>query len=351
MANLTTRTIPDHVVLEARKEARENPTIITRIWSEKFNVPHDSLEKALRGQTYKHLNPLEPPVSRRNKKEETEKQARVLYQAGMSYNQISEQLKVPKSSISRWCGDLAKVRYPEYMAQRSEAYHQRLASEERQREQRKLAALQTKADAKLRRQEQLQKNREDYRKLVRADPSKVKRGICPLNDEDVLALRRRIRADDYTSVKDLAKEYSTTINTVQAVVRGRSFKHLDTTEPPLTGRFKNPGRLVKTPRPTYDILQTLNGLRRKDPWKWSYKALNTHMFELCGSKMSAENFKQLMLQHDPSLVEVRRFKPTTAFPIYQKECVVCEVKFSTRHEDSEICFRKACREVIEEYSE
>lgn len=104
----STGLVPDDVVIKARRLARENPEMTNREIAEQFDVHLGSLENAIRGKTYKHLNDNEPPVSRPNKKEDKREQVREMYQRGMSYREILKEVKVAKASLSLWLKDIVR---------------------------------------------------------------------------------------------------------------------------------------------------------------------------------------------------------------------------------------------------
>lgn len=110
--NNTTGLISDEVVLQARRLIRENPELHNRKVAEQFDVPMISLEKAVRGATYKHLNNIEPPIIRSIKKEDQRAKAIELYKKGLSYNAIKDELNVAKSSLSLWLRDIPKPEKP-----------------------------------------------------------------------------------------------------------------------------------------------------------------------------------------------------------------------------------------------
>ena len=54
-----------------------------------------------------------------------------------------------------------------------------------------------------------------------------------LTPENAVEIRRRVRNNTYGSLDQLGKEFGVHGQTVMAVIRGRSFKHIDHIEPPI----------------------------------------------------------------------------------------------------------------------
>jgi transposase len=310
------RRLSDSQVIKLRKDAHSGNRDTTRVISETLGVKPKVIERAVRGASYIHLNEEHPPFVRESLKDS----ARQLYLSGLSYNEIQKKLHVNKSAISRWCSDLAGPRYQKYQETRKSLKQSRLKRE---------------SEEKIR-----------YREEARKDPSKKIPGRSVLIDDDIIKLRLLIKADDYSSLKSLAKQYLTTPKTIKLAVTGKTYSHLDSIESPFTGDFKAPKSHPHTPRPSEQFLDTLIEMRKQDSWKWSWVNLSQFLLDETSSKIRGDALKKILVTRDSSLASLVRTKPKRQF--IQRECVVCERMFETRNHTAEICFRKRCRSVVEE---
>lgn len=160
--------LTDDAVLLMRKVCRKDPTKSSRTFSLETGISENTLSKAIRGETYKHLNPIEPPFSKSHfkvsdqdviamrsmaktsthaevhgkfshlgicihttekiirgvvykhlndkappvlkdiRKTELKQKARELCASGIAYNKIASTLGVAKSSVSLWCKDIKR---------------------------------------------------------------------------------------------------------------------------------------------------------------------------------------------------------------------------------------------------
>lgn len=346
-------------VIELRRSIRENNKLTFTHYAKKYGVSQRTISLAARGGRYQHVDAIEPPVSVAlyealiTRKEERVK-ARALVQEGYSYNQIVKELKVAKSSVSLWCRDLRALKVPS------------------------TPPTPPKRD--------LTKTPKDAVIVVKPKKMRTRNGAQILTDEMVLELRKAIREDGHMRLNLYAAKYGVQYFTISAAARGKTFKHLDTLEPPITIRLpfvRKEG--VRRQIVTEDLAKEIIALRRADPKTWSYTTLAKWVSEKTGKHYRGNNVSRIILHRHPELkaLEIHDIKPTPApkppkepkpareprvrasdrpkvkrvrvKPVVEKvvhthECAVCEETFTNHLLISEVCSKRACWFVIQEYN-
>jgi transposase len=309
-------------VLKLRKEARDDPDFNVKKYIEKYNECESVITKALRGDTFKHLNTIEPPVKQVKKKAEEQAEARSLYQQGWSYNQIAAKLQVSKSSLSLWCRDLAAITHP--IPQRRTPEHVKNKARELYKSGMTCQAIADQIGIDNRRvydwcSELIKENKVKAPKKVREPRPRQRNGPQVLTDDEVIELRRIVRETGVKDWRSYAQTYKSSYSCIRMAVLGLSFKHLNEIESPvlpseLTRSRRMRGKSVKGPKIRVSSVDEAKlaeaiALRRADPARWTYGALGTWLREQTGINYRAGPMAAMLLKRDPSLKELEAVSP------------------------------------------
>jgi len=168
-----------------------------------------------------------------------------------------------------------------------------------------------------------------------------------LTPEQAIEIRCRVRKVTYGSLDQLGKEFGVHGQTVMAVIRGRSFKHINRIEPPIDFALVNPNRVKRESSPTDKYLDKLIKMRKSNPKKWTFKALAEFMQKDSSFKLSKFNLSEVMVKRDSSLSKKRPKSPPKP-KMYNRECAYCEKPFQSKTRTTEVCFDEECRQLLED---
>lgn len=266
------KKLTDDQVILMRKKGRENNKIDIDYYVNLFEADESTISKAIRGYSFKHLNKEHPPFIKIIKKEDFKNKARELCAQDVSYRDIAKQLGVAKSSVSLWCKDLTEKK-------------------------RELSPEKLKAAA-------VAKKRRDLtgEKLPRRER---RNGPQTLTTDQVIELRRTVRAEGRLNANHHASIYKVVASVIADAVRGRTFKYVDELEPPVTDKLKRPPRAARTIVPPEELIKEALELRRSDLTKWSYRALSALFKERTGRKYGQDYIKGLLIERDPSIKDLK----------------------------------------------
>jgi hypothetical protein len=316
-----TTGLTDDMVKDLRTKAANDPLFNLRVWAREShfdlrNYSFRSLEKALKGQSFKHLDATHSPVDTVSEYDLLREKARELYRQGYSYDKIKAQLRVSKSSLSLWCRDLndtppttpKRHLSDEFIKKMRELYQGGMSVIDLSR-QLKISDKKISehcGDLILARKENRTATKKPRKKTVR-----VANGCQVLKDDDVIAMRREIRASGKKAWKIYAEKYKISIATISVAVRGKTFTHLNAIEPPIEDH-----EVIKTQRPALvdrtpaspELAQQALAKRRSDPLEWTYGKIAQWLSEVTGKKYRAGHVKILLVNKDPTIVQLEAIK-------------------------------------------
>lgn len=266
------KKLTDDQVILMRKKGREDNKLDTDYYVNLFEADESTISKAVRGYSFKHLNKEHPPFIKVVKKEEMQKKAREMCEQDIPYRDIAEQLDVSKSSVSLWCKDLTE--------KKRELSPEKLKSSVRAKERRDLTG-------------EKPKRRE-------------RNGPQVLTTEQVVELRRIVRAEGKLDANRHAVTYNVVASVIGDAVRGRTFKYVNEIEPPVTDKLKRTPRTFRSITPPHDLVVEALALRRSDVVKWSYKQLSILFRERTGRKYGQSYIANLLLTLDPTIKDLKR---------------------------------------------
>ena len=314
--------LTDERVLFLRKEIKEKGRVNQPFYAKEYDVGVDSIGKAIRGDSFKHLNATEAPVKTVLKKHEQKEKARELSKQGFSYNYIKQELGVSKSSLSNWCRDIVAgkesvtvVKFaPSELKEEARTLYQqgKTCPEIAEHLNRSLSTV-SRWCSDLSRQRRLEHKLTRRTLQEDKDPSiKRSRGRqALLTDEQVLALRKAVKADRkmHTAARGKALQMGRT--TIRHAVIGKTFKHLNSIEAPVTADMLD--KVVKVVRQTScasnELIAEVIALRRENPALWSYGRIAEILSERTGRKYQGGPTAILLVSRDPSLKELEKIKP------------------------------------------
>jgi hypothetical protein len=353
----STGLVSDDVVLKARRLVREDPSLTHRQLASQFNVNASSLEKAIRGQTYKHLNDTEAPVLRSIKKDDKRQEARELYLQGMSYLEISKQISIPKSSLSLWLRDI--VRPPKVAKPKT------LSIVERSKD--------TTAAAK-------------SEKVVKSQVGQPGEGpytgylVYKYAEKDDVTRVRLYSKNDQTVMSYGRYLMSVHLNRVispEEVVRHKEGKE-DTLDNLVLLKKTELKEFLAEKRKTSCVICNTQFIPRRTNVKTCSRACTkshqltqmakarleiVHTCVECQTEFSSSSNKPLVCSSTCANKRKTRIRnerkppkevkpPKPQLPkkkyVYTNECVICESKFVTSRKIREVCYQKECKDIIAE---
>lgn len=266
------KKLTDDQVILMRKKGREDNKVDVDYYVNLFDVNESTISKAVKGYSFKHLNKEHPPFVMVIKKEDLKNKARELCEQDVPYREIVKQLGVSKSSVSLWCKDLTEKK-------------------------RELSPEKLKAAV-------VAKKRRDLtgEKLPRRER---RNGPQTLTTEQVIKLRQVVRAEGRLNANHHASIYNVVASVIADAVRGRTFKYVDELEPPVTDKLKRPPRTARIITPSEELIKEALELKRGDNVKWSYRALSIFFKERTGRKYGQDYIKGLLIEHDPSIKDLK----------------------------------------------
>jgi transcriptional regulator with XRE-family HTH domain len=276
-----TLVLTDDIVIAMRRRLRKVGKINQAQYAKQYGVSVWAISEACRGITFKHLNNQEPPVRQMKTLQEEGMKARELFRQGLTYNQIVEKLTISKSSVSKYCCDLAQ---------------EKLGNEKKLRQEKKNAEL----EEKRQRREKLASQKKEKipvpkRKLVNA--SQI------LTDDQVIALRESVRNDGFKGLKHYADQLKVSKPCISQALKGFTFSHLNEISVPFSENFVKPCTWRTKDKVDPAIIQQALDLRLADPVQWHYGALAVWLREQTGRLYRPGPVAVILRNHDPSLVE------------------------------------------------
>lgn len=394
--------LTDADVIELRRIANTGTRLDLEKIAQERDVTVESIERAVRGRSFGHLNAIAPPHVRSVAKPHAQENAKVMYLAGLSYKQISKILHISKSSISLWLRDVPKrkeTRRPTgkgtsgpvltdddvllirksiraegvfnlaIWAERFKVSKPAISYAARGITFKHLDEMEAPISGTLpRRSGRIPKPKPE--KKVR-DPKVVKPKGPPkrhknhvLTVDMVVEMRRTVRATGYIDVKTHAQRYGVSEATALYAIRGKTFSRANEFEPPITEKLKpRPYQTKGTSRerPDEAIMSEAIALRRSDPDNWSWKALSEWIVQKGGKAYASHQVSRMLNNRDPSIKDVQPTKPpkvtrepkprTPSVRVkkhYNNECVICETPFQSTNPHKELCGSKDCLDIVRE---
>jgi transposase len=255
--------LTDEQVLIVRRIAAEGPVDYEH-HAKAFGVAINTLENAVRGRTYRHLNDQVAPTVTSSKSDADRFLVRKLYQEKLSLSEIAKQAGVAKSTVVLWCSDLTGER----------------ASPHKKKRGRPKAAVLPK------------------------EPGRKSNGSQVLTDEQVLKLRRDVRREKVRALHKRSIEYNASATSIAQALRGVSFKHLNAIEPPVLERLRPDMPFSARLIPDESLMAEMISMRRGDPQTWSYAALAKWISEKTELLYKASHVSRVLIKRDPSLKDL-----------------------------------------------
>lgn len=288
-------SLNDSIVLDLRRIARDNPKFDRQASAKLHGVTLSMLTNALTGKTFKHLNGQEPPVIKIIKKADDQEKARQLYMDGKNYNEIVQLLGVAKSSVSYWCRDLAESRRAEKGGVRVRVPR----------------GQENPVPPKPRSQYPSSLARDTEKRVKKV--KKVRKPGKSLTDEEVIAIRKAVKAQGYGDLKSFAQRYGVSLSSISHAISGKNFSHLNEIEAPVVEKLARKHRWGKfrdkRTQENESMIQEAIRLRREDPVKWTYAALAKWASERTGRTYHSPHISRPMLTRDPTLRELEKLEP------------------------------------------
>jgi transposase len=314
----------DQGIVEMRLEVAKSQAVDIKKYMAKLQLSDVTLRKALRGITHTHLNSKAAPVCLDIKKDSERLEVRRLYtEKKIGCRLIKKTMAkagrpVSSASVSRWLSDLIQVRNQE-----------REESNKKLRQQaRTLYAAGGVTTHDISKKMKISNERVaawcadliDARHGERKKRTAAKQAARPgrpqlLTDEQVLEIRRRVRASGIKDWVKLAKEYRVAPSSVAYAAKGITFRRLNDQVAPITdadARSAPKGRApTKTKRKWKsdlpdELIDEIIELRRSDPVKWTYGECGRLLFERTGKKYCAGPVSVLILRRRPEMKELEK---------------------------------------------
>lgn len=308
--------ILDEQVKIMRTEARQKGYSDFDHYANRFGKSVSYVTKAMRGETFRHLNTIVPPFIMNVKKVEEREKARQMYKEGKSYSIIAGELGVSKASLSLWLRDMAPTPRPSPKRKIDEALPEK--ARELYRNGNTLREICQILGVHDRRVSQWCESLKEEMRAKRAakprppiKPRKTRNQI--LSDDDVIAIRKEVKTSGKKDWKVYADRHNCSITIVSMAARGISFKHINHIEAPIiadqiqTARTKT--STVIKPRPDETLVAEALKMRRSDPNEWTYGKLAAWMGEKTGRKYQAGHIAILLVNRDPSIKLLRPATP------------------------------------------
>lgn len=314
-------------------------------------------------------------------KTELQIKARELYLTGKSYNQIRDQLKVSKSSLSLWLCDLAKERrnaivaapikpilkkppstcipaqapYEEYnLVLKKPKGHPGVVklTHRESGEVITISLLTYTMEVHLGRRvepnEHVRRKRGAGMEITNLKVINFSQG---LTEESVIRVRRLAHENPRLDITELCRAYKVCDATMRAAIKGHSYTQLNEVHPPYRGWLARRVQITTKREKTRNIVREALTLHRSDPNSWTYDRIIEWLALKTGKSYKVGHVTMAFQGVDSS------FTPHTngvSGKVKQKkvsrECVICESIFETIREDAEVCFSKQCRKTLKEYS-
>lgn len=335
--------ISDEIVIEARRTVKADPSVLNRDLALKYNVPMNLLERAIRGDSYNHLNHIEVPIKRILKNEEKIALVRDLYSKGMSYREISKELKVSKSSLSAWLKDI--VRPPKQANGDIESF----TAPHPYSGYTVYTSVSKSGDVRYR----LENKDTSDRTLVTRARYNMSVHVGRILSSDEIVVRKEGKSDDienlvlYTKeqyrIKRLTDRSSTCVecNTPFEKKRGS------------VSTCSKPCAIAYRQRKKQETLSKRILVCKE--CSTEFTSMCNHA-QFCSSKCRNSNMIKIRRASRPVRIKIEKPKvvkpPKIKVPkqkqYHNLECVICENEFVTSNKSREICYSKQCRDILNE---
>lgn len=105
--------LTDDVVLHLRRVVKSGNAESYLTYARRHGVTKSTIGKSIRGDTFGHLNGVEPPFRKVTPREKRAKIVRRLYRNGMAQDKIATKLKMSKTTVELLCKDIVAQRQRE----------------------------------------------------------------------------------------------------------------------------------------------------------------------------------------------------------------------------------------------